>query len=87
MWSGPCVSDCRPSPYDRYDVSASLLKNEIQRKNYAKGTNLATDYLAQLNCEADEDSESFREVCLDLLKLKVMHREAKKARANGDYQA
>jgi hypothetical protein len=87
MNAGPCISDCLPSPHAKYDLHARTIKNAIRRKDYMQGASLAERYLSQLDCEADADSERFRALCLDLLKLKAMHLEAKKARANGDYQA
>lgn len=87
MCSDPLMSDSLPSPLERYDFYARTVKNAIRLKDYARSSSLATRYLDQLGCEIDNDSELFRGLCLDLLKLRATHWEAQKARAEGDYRA
>jgi integrase len=67
-------------------VFAELQRMKIQRGDHTAGITQTRQVLAALGIHVTEDSQLFRELSLEMMKLDVMVEHVRHARANGDYK-
>jgi len=74
-------------PDDAYNAQTSLMVSSINRGDHQSGAALARKILSTLSISADEQSEEFKSLSLEMLKLQVTLREVAQARVRGDFPA